>query len=153
MSVSNDSTNFKSKQSAEILNCVYRNAQMAYESSADVLKHCKDNRLTREIVAENRRYRSVAARAKQELAKRGAVAEQVSPYAKSMAKMGIAMKTARNPRSANIARIMFRGTTAGIIDMQHTINRSHCADPAIIARAEKLLVREQEFCDNLKRYL
>ncbi len=153
VSTNSDSTNFKSKQSADILNCVYRNAQMAYESSADVLKHCKDNRLTREIVAENRRYRSVAARAKQELAKRGAVAEQVSPYAKSMAKMGIAMKTARNPRSANIARIMFRGTTAGIIDMQHTINRSHCADPAIIARAEKLLVREQEFCDNLKRYL
>lgn len=148
-----NSGNFRSKQSAQIINCVYRNAQMAYESTSDVLKHCKDNRLTREIAAENRRYRSVAARAKQELAKRGEVAEQVSPYAKSMAKMGIAMKTSRNPRSANIARIMFRGTTAGIIDMQHTINRSHCAEPAVRERAEKLLAREQEFCDNLKRYL
>ncbi len=153
MSLSNESTNFKSKQSADILNCVYRNAQMAYESSADVLKHCKDNRLTREIVAENRRYRSVAARAKQELTRRGVHAEQVSPYAKTMAKMGIAVKTTRNPRSANIARIMFRGTTAGIIDMQHTINRSHNADPAIRESAERLLAREQEFCDNLKRYL
>lgn len=146
-------SNFKNKQSTEILSCVYRNAQMAYESTADVLKHCKDRRLYREISAEKERYRTVAARAKQQLARRGEVAEQLSPYAKSMAKMGIAMKTARNPRSANIARIMYRGTTMGIIDMQHTINRSHSAEPSIRESAEKLLAREQEFCDNLKRYL
>ncbi|MGN0679885.1 MAG: hypothetical protein ACI4JS_09505 [Oscillospiraceae bacterium] len=148
-----NSNNFKSNQNAEIINCVYRNAQMAYESTADVLKHCRDSRLAREITAQQQRYRTVATRAKQELAKRGIHAEQVSPYAKTMAKMGIAMQTARNPRSANIARIMFRGTTMGIIDMQHTINRSHCADSNIRAGAEELLAREQDFCDHLKRYL
>lgn len=146
-------SNLKNKQSAEILRSVYRNAQMAYEASADVLKHCKDRQLSREISAETERYRTVASIAKQELARRGVTACEVSPYAKTMAKMGIAMKTTANPRSANIARIMYRGTTMGIIDMQHTINRSHNAEPSIRESAEKLLAREQEFCENLRRYL
>ena len=146
-------SNKTNKQSAKILKSVYRNAQMAYEASADVLKHCKDRQLSREISAETERYRTVASIAKQELARRGVTAAEVSPYAKTMAKMGIAMKTTANPRSANIARIMYRGTTMGIIDMQHTINRSHNAEPSIRESAEKLLAREQEFCDNLRRYL
>ncbi|MGN0682718.1 MAG: hypothetical protein ACI4JY_03485 [Oscillospiraceae bacterium] len=146
-------SNKTNKQSAKILKSVYRNAQMAYESSTDVLKHCKDRQLSREISAETERYRTVASIAKQELARRGITAAEVSPYAKTMAKMGIAMKTTANPRSANIARIMYRGTTMGIIDMQHTINRSHNAEPSIRESAEKLLAREQEFCDNLRRYL
>lgn len=146
-------SNKTNKQSAKILKSVYRNAQMAYEASADVLKHCKDRQLSREISAETERYRTVASIAKQELARRGVTAAEVSPYAKTMAKMGIAMKTTANPRSANIARIMYRGTTMGIIDMQHAINRSHNAEPSIRESAEKLLAREQEFCDNLRRYL
>lgn len=146
-------SNKTNKQSAKILKSVYRNAQMAYEASADVLKHCKDRQLSREISAETERYRTVASIAKQELARRGVTAAEVSPYAKTMAKMGIAMKTTANPRSANIARIMYRGTTMGIIDMQHALNRSHNAEPSIRESAERLLAREQEFCDNLRRYL
>lgn len=146
-------SNFKTRQSNEILNSVYRNAQMAYECSADVLKHCKDIRLFREISAQSHRYRAVASKARQELAKRGEPAKQASAYAKSMAKMGIAMKTANNTRSANLAKIMYRGTTMGIEDMQHTLNRSHCAEQSVRASTEKLLLREQEFCDHLKRYL
>lgn len=145
--------NFKNKQSAEVLNSVYRNAQMAYEASSDVLKHCKNNALRGEITAQQQRYKNVAAKARQELAKRGEAAHEVSPYTKSMAKMGIAMKTAANQSSANIARIMLQGTTMGIIDMQHAVNRSHAAESDIRETAERLLEREQQFCEGLKRYL
>ena len=145
--------NFKNKQSAEILNSVYRNAQMAYEASSDVLKHCRNNALHREISAQNARYKSVAGQARAELARRGEPAREASPYAKTMAKMGIAMKTAANQSSANLARIMLRGTTMGIIDMQHAVNRSHAAESRIRESAERLLEREQDFCENLKRYL
>lgn len=145
--------NFKNRQSAEILNSVFRNAQMAYEASADVLKHCKNNTLRREISAQNARYKSVAGHARQELARRGEAAREASPYAKTMAKMGIAMKTAANQSSANLARIMLQGTTMGIIDMQHAVNRSHAAESRIRESAERLLEREQSFCESLKRYL
>lgn len=147
------SSNFKNKQSAEILNSVYRNAQMAYEASSDLLKACRNNALGREISAQQQRYKTVASRAKRELNRRGEPAEEAPAYVKSMAKMGIAMKTANNQSSSNLAKIMLRGTTMGIIDMQHTVNRSHAAEQGIRASAERLLEREQEFCEELKRFL
>ncbi|MDE7361998.1 MAG: hypothetical protein K2N38_08710 [Oscillospiraceae bacterium] len=145
--------NFKNKQSAEILESVYRNAQMAYEAGSDVLKRCKNNVLRQELSAQVSRYKNVAGKARQELARRGEPARQVPPYAKTMAKMGIAMKTAKNQSTANLARIMMRGTTMGIIDMQHAVNRSHAAESRIRESAERLLDREQDFCESLKRYL
>lgn len=145
--------NFKNKQSAEILNSVYRNAQMAYEASSDLLKACHNNALGREISAQQQRYKTVASRAKRELARRGETAVEAPSYIKSMAKMGIAMKTAANQSSSNLAKIMLRGTTMGIIDMQRTVNRSHAAEYGIRSSAERLLEREQEFCEELKRFL
>lgn len=145
--------NFKKKQNADILNSVYRNAQMAYESTSDLLKHCKSNALGREISGQQQRYKTVALNARRELAKLNEPAKQASPYVKSMAKMGIAMKTAANQSSSNLAQIMLRGTTMGIIDMQRTVNRSHAAEPAVRHSAERLLEREQEFCEELKKYL
>ena len=143
----------KSKQSTEILNSVYKNAQMAYEQTSDVIKHCQNRDLCRQITAQQKRYKSVALNARRELAKRGEPAYQAPPYVKTMAKMGIAMQTAMNQSASNIARIMLKGTTMGIIDMQHTINRSHCAEHSVRESAERLLEREQDFCEDLKRFL
>ncbi len=147
------SNNIRNRQSAEILKAVYRNSQMAYEASSDVLKHCKNNMLFREINREKERYKNVAAQSKCELARRNEPAEEVAPFGKMMSKMGIAMKTASDQSSGNIAKIMLRGTTMGIIDMQHAVNRSHNADPKIRESAERLLEREQEYCESLKKYL
>ena len=35
----------RNRQSAEILGSVYKNAQMAYEASNDVLRHCRSSEL------------------------------------------------------------------------------------------------------------
>ena len=147
------SNKIRERQNAEILQAVYRNSQMAYEASSDVLKHCKNNMLFREINREKERYKNIAEQAKNELVKLNEVAEEVAPFGKMMSKMGIAVKTAANQSGHNIAKIMVRGTTMGIIDMQHAVNRSHNADPRIKESAERLLQREQEYCESLKKYL
>lgn len=147
------SNNMRKQQNAEILQAVYRNSQMAYEASSDVLKHCKNNMLFREINREKERYKNIAEQARCELVKRNEEAVEVAPFGKLMSKMGIAMKTASNQSGHNIAKIMVQGTTMGIIDMQHAVNRSHNADPKIKESAERLLQREQEYCESLKKYL
>ena len=48
---------------------------------------------------------------------------------------------------------MIRGTTMGIIDMQHAVNCSQGAENHIRSDAQDLLRREQDFCDHLKSYL
>ena len=146
-------SDFRNKQSAEILKAVYRNADIAYAASADVLKRCRNSELSREINAQKERYRSVASRARRELAQRGEPARQASSYVRNMTRMGIAMRTAADKSSANLAKIMLQGTTMGIVDIQHAVNRSHRAEPEIRENAEQLLMREQDFCDGLKRFL
>ncbi len=146
-------SSFRNDQSAEILGSVYRNAEMAYEASGDVLKRCPNRKLAGEINAQRERYREVAAQTRSELVRRGAVPKDYPPYAKMMSRMGIAVHTVSNRSSSNIASLMIRGTTMGIIDMQHAVNRSHQAEGKIRADAQQLLRREQDFCDHLKDYV
>lgn len=146
-------SSFRNDQSAEILGSVYRNAEMAYESSGDVLKHCPNRKLAGEINAQRERYREVAAQTRSEIVRRGGVPKDYPAYARMMARMGIAMRTANDHSSQNIASLMIRGTTMGIIDMQHAVNRSHQAEGRIRTDAQQLLRREQDFCDHLKDYL
>ena len=144
---------FKNRQSSEILKSVYKNADMAYESSGDVLKCCTDKKLRNEIAAERERYRSVASQARTELVRRGSVPKPYPPYTKMMAKMGIQMKTMADNSPQKLAELMVRGTTMGIIDMQHALTRSTKAEERIKNDADALLKREQQFCDHLKQYL
>ena len=137
-------SNFRNRQSAEILGSVYKNAEMAYEASGEVLKHCANRKLAGEISAQRDRYRDVAAQARTEIVRRGGVPREYSGYA---------MKTANNRSSKNIASLMIRGTTMGIIDMQHAVNCSQGAENRIRSDAQDLLRREQDFCDHLKSYL
>lgn len=144
---------YSNEQSAEILGSVYRNAEMAYEASGNVLRRCPNRRLAGEINAQRERYREVAAQTRSEIVRRGGVPKDYPGYAKMMSKMGIAMRTMNDRSSKNIASLMIRGTTMGIIDMQHSVNRSHQAEGKIRSDARQLLQREQDFCDHLKGYL
>ena len=144
---------YRNEQSAEILGSVYRNAEMAYEASGDVLRRCPNRKLAGEISAQRERYREVAAQTRSEIVRRGGVPKDYPGYAKMMSKMGIAMRTMNDRSSKNIASLMIRGTTMGIIDMQHSVNRSHQAEGKIRSDAQQLLQREQDFCDHLKGYL
>lgn len=144
---------YRNEQSAEILGSVYRNAEMAYEASGDVLRRCPNRKLAGEINAQRERYREVAAQTRSEIVRRGGVPKDYPGYAKIMSKMGIAMRTMNDRSSKNIASLMIRGTTMGIIDMQHSVNRSHQAEGKIRSDAQQLLQREQDFCDHLKGYL
>ncbi|MDE7194345.1 MAG: hypothetical protein K2O14_10285 [Oscillospiraceae bacterium] len=146
-------SSFKNRQSAEILKSVYKNADMAYEASGDILRRCRNTQLHREIAAQRERYKNIAAEARGELTRRGVTPKQTPPHIKAMAKMGIAMKTMTGQSSTRLAKIMIRGTTAGIIDMQHAVNRSRGAEERIKDDAQDLLKREQEYCDSLKSYL
>lgn len=145
--------NYKDKQTSMILESVYRNARLAYDATADVLSRCRNNELYGELSREQDRYKSVAFNARQELSRMGKAAHEASPYVRAMVRTGIAVKTASKNDTSHLAEIMFRGTATGIVDMQRTLNRSRMADGNVRESAEKLLKREQQFCDDLKRYL
>lgn len=145
--------NHKDKQTSLILESVYRNAKLAYDATMDVMSRCKNNEFYGELSREQDRYKSVALNARRKLSRMGKAAHEASPYVRAMVKTGIAVKTASNNDTSHLAEIMFRGTSTGIVDMQRTLNRSRMADENVRGSAEKLLKREQQFCDDLKRFL
>lgn len=148
-----NSANFKDKQTAEILESVYRNARMAYKATLAVLNCCQNNELYGELAREQDRYKTVASRARRELSRLGEAAYEAPPHIRAMVRTGIAAKTAACNDTGHLAEIMYKGTNNGIIDMQRTLNRSRSAEGNVRQSAEKLLLREQEFCDNLRRFL
>lgn len=145
--------NYRDNQTSLILESVYRNAKLAYDATVDVLGVCRNNELYGELSREQDRYKAVAQSARRELSRMGKAAREASPYVRAMMKTGIALKTASNNDTSHLAEIMFRGTATGIVDMQRTLNRSRRADENVRESAEKLLKREQQFCDDLKRFL
>lgn len=151
--MSRKTTDFKDEHTTEILNCVYRNAKMAQKSTQAVLRRCQNNELYGELCREQDRYKTVASRARRELARRGAAAHEANACVRAMVQSGIAMKTAAHNDTSSLASLMYKGTNNGIIDMQRTLNRTKCASENIRQSAENLLAREQQFCDDLKRYL
>ena len=143
----------RDRQTTRILESVYRNARLAHKATRDVMNRCRNKEFYEELAREGERYRLVAYRARRELSGMGAPAYEASPYVRAMVKTGIAVKTAQSKDTGRLAEIMFRGTAMGIVDMQRTLNRCRLADKNIRASAKKLLRREQQFCDDLKRFL
>lgn len=145
--------NFKDKQTIKILESVYRNSLLAHNATESVLRCCRNNEFYGELAREQDRYKQIALRARRELSKRGAAAYQASPCVRAMISAGIAAKTAANRDTSALAEIMYKGTNNGVIDMQRTLNRARAADGSVRESAQKLLEREQLFCENLRRFL
>lgn len=145
--------NIQNSQTGEILQSVYKNARLAAKSTEAVLARCQNNELYGELCREQDRYKTVAAKARRGLAQMGMPANEAPAYLRKMIETGINVKTAACGKSTHLAQIMLKGTVNGIISMQKTLNRTHGADSGVRESAQRLLNREQMFCDNLKRYL
>lgn len=145
--------NFKDKQTVKILESVYQNAMLSHNATECVLRCCQNNEFYGELAKEQDRYKQVAMSARRELSKMGAAARQVPPYIRAMVSAGLAAKTSASRDTGSLAKLMYKGTNNGVIDMQRTLNRARAADGRVRESAEKLLERELLFCENLRRFL
>ena len=141
------------KNDAEILNTIYKNSRMAYDSTKQVAGKCKDTELKGYLERQMRHYAETCRSAASELNTGHARVEKPSAMARAMAHIGISMKTMRDRSSSNIAELMYDGTNMGIIDIARTVNRSHNASDRTIQRAETLLSAEEKYADGLRKFL
>ena len=141
------------KNDAEILNTIYKNSRMAYDSTKQVAGKCKDTELKGYLERQLRHYAENCRTAARELNTGGAVVKKIPTMQRAMAHIGISMKTMRDRSSSNIAELMYDGTNMGIIDIARTVNRSHNASDSTIQRAESLLSAEEKYADGLRKFL
>ena len=145
----------KTKTDGEIIAEIYRNAQLALTSIADILPETDDEEMRQEILSEHEEYERICAEAALLAKKRGAEVKEPSPVKRAMMWSAIKLNTAGDGSRSNIAQMMVRGTVTGITALARSVGEAECAegDGEVISLAHELLEMEQSYEQTLKNYL
>lgn len=141
------------KHDIDILNCIYKNSRMASDCIKQVAEKCDDMELRRYIDRQQAHYEATCKELKTEIEGAGGEVEQIPAMETAMAHMGISMKTFADDSRNSLAKMMYKGTNMGIIDIAETVNHCHEASDETLKKAERLLSREEQYADGLKRFL
>lgn len=137
----------------DILNCIYKNSRMASDCIKQVEEKCDEGGFRNYIHRQQEHYEATCKELKNEIENSGAEVEQIPKMETAMAHMGISMKAFADDSQNNFAKMMYNGTNMGIIDIAETVNHSHNAGDETLKKAERLLSREEQYADGLKRFL
>lgn len=141
------------KHDIDILNCIYKNSRMASDSIKQVSGKCEDSELRRYIDRQQAHYEETCKELKSEIESAGGEVEEVPMMETAMAHMGISMKAWNDNSRNNLAKMMYKGTNMGIVDIAETVNHCHDASQHTLDTAERLLSREEQYADGLKKFL
>lgn len=137
----------------DILNCIYKNSRMASDCIKQVSEKCEDGEFRNYIHRQQEHYEATCKELKTEIENAGAEVEEIPKAETMMAHMGIGMKAFMDDSRNNLAKMMYNGTNMGIIDIAETVNHSENAGEETLKKAERLLSREEQYADGLKRFL
>ena len=144
----------KTKTDDEIIAEIYRNAQLALTSIADILPETDDEEMRQEILSEHEEYERICAEAALLAKKRGAEVKEPSPVKRAMMWSAIKLNTAGDGSRSNIAQMMVRGTVTGITSLQTTLTENrHAIGGDTEALLRRLIDAEERFEERLKNFI
>lgn len=133
---------------------VLRNGSVALLSIKDVTDNVDHFELRNELRSEYERYEAFLDELKAYMREKNYEIKDVSRMKKFMMWSAIKMNTAADDSRSHIAQIMVKGTVMGITELTKLINDSNCVtDEKAKEFAKRLLDMEEEFEENLKKYL
>ncbi len=107
----------KTKQTAILLQAVYKNVKMASDSILTLMPKVQDRQLKSDLTVQLSTYDAFASRAAKLLAEEGVKPEEEGSLTKLSAKWGMMMNTMRDSTSSHIAEMMVEGATMGVNDL------------------------------------
>ncbi|MCM1524659.1 MAG: hypothetical protein NC120_09410 [Ruminococcus sp.] len=134
-------------------NSVYQNAAMGITALRQIIPSVRDHNMKDILIKQYNGYKRQT-----EITARQMKADNLTPTfpslgARMMTKASIALKMRRDHSPSNAAKMLIKGTNAGIIDLTETINHTGCESPEAIASAKEYLKKEQSYIESLKPYL
>lgn len=143
------------KETADLLNEVYKNVRMASESIMDLMPKVRSERFKSDLTVQLSTYEGYASRAAELLAEEGAKPNDGSAWAKLGAKWGIMMNTAKDPTTEHQVQMMIEGTTMGVGELLRWIRE---AEKQQVSESALRLAREvcdyqEKTVEALKEYL
>lgn len=140
-------------RSAEFLNKVYQNAQMASESIAIVSQKVQDKNLLSDLNTQHQQYTAITSKATTELSNENQLPQEKSAMSQTMVWGGIQMNTMFDKSPDHIAEMMIQGSMMGIIDMTRTIKQYSDIPQNIKALGYELVTIEENNVQRMKNYL
>ena len=143
------------KKSEEALSEIYRNAQLALVSIADILPEVgEDEQIKTELHAQHEEYERFSARACILARNMGIELKEPNPMKKAMMWGSIKMNTMKDNSRAHIAEMMVQGTVMGITALRSTEGElTEEADEKIVKLLKEMIEAEETFEKRWKQYL
>ena len=145
----------KTKQTAALLQSVYKNVKMASDSILTLMPKVQDARLKSELTVKLSAYEAFASRAAKLLADEGVKPVEEGTITKLAAKWGSMMNTMRDSTSSHLAEMMVEGATMGVNDMLKQIREaeSNTVSESALRLARDVCSFEEKTVEDMKDYL
>ena len=145
----------QAKDTAQLLNAVYKNVKMASDSILNVMPKIKDERLKSDMTVQLSAFEAFASRAAKLLAEEGAKPEEEGTLSKMSAKWGTMLNTMMDSTTSHLAEMMIEGATMGVNDLTRELRH---AENARVSESALRLIRdvcayEEKIIEEMKAYL
>ena len=142
------------KKTEEALAEIYRNAQLALQSIADILPQVDDEEVKAELHAQHEEYERFSAKASILAKDKGIELKEPTVFKKMMMWGSIKMSTLTDNSRAHIADMMVQGTVMGIDALRKTASELAVdGDDDILALLDEMITQEEKFEKKWKEYL
>ncbi|MBQ7923863.1 MAG: hypothetical protein IJ329_01000 [Clostridia bacterium] len=142
------------KQTEEVLSEIYRNAQLALQSIANILPQVEDEDVRAELSLQHEEYEKFSAKAAMLAKDKGLELKEPNPFKKAMMWGSIKMNSMMDNSRAHIADMMLQGTVMGITALRKSQSET-CIEGAddILQLLDEMIAAEERFEKKWKEYL
>ena len=142
------------KQTEEVLAEIYRNAELALQSIANILPQVEDEEVKNELSAQHEEYEKFSSRAAMLAKDKGLELKEPNPFKKMMMWGSIKMNSMIDNSRAHIADLMLQGTVMGISALRKTQGEV-CLEGAddVLQLLDEMIAAEERFEKTWKAYL
>ena len=143
------------KKAEEALAEIYRNAQLALTSIADITPEVgEDEKLKEELSYQHEEYEKFSARASVLARDMGLELKEPNPMKKAMMWGSIKMSTMTDNSRSHIADMMVQGTVMGVTSLRTTAGElTENGDERIVSLLKEMIEAEEEFERRWKEFL
>jgi len=141
------------EESVGMLSELYRAAEMGVEGTKLLKGKSEDIRFSEKLQGYVNRYGEVKDEAAQLLSEYGATPKEAGAMEKAGLWMGVQMNTMLDKTSSHMAEMLIQGSTMGTVQGVKSKNAHPGADPACTALEDKFLNLQQEYTEDMKKFL
>lgn len=136
-----------------ILNAIYQNAETGQQAIFDLLPKIDNENFLNDVKTQQAEYAAVASEAVSRLAAMDITPKPLGAGKKLGMKAGVNMNTMLDSSTSQLAQMMIKGSTNGVIAMTRALNDYQNPNPDIKGLADRLIQVESGNIERLKSYL